>query len=302
MVIRQKRRPNKGWVGSVTSTGSAPSPSASGVALCPVVPQRLLRSADLCRKAGGAGQALRASDMPAGRDPGAGRGGSWWRGRRASAASPDHAGERRHGAAPDPPPAAARAGRVAGRGRGRLGDAPGPDLRHHRGGHGAPACGRPAAGPHRSEGCGVAAAAPRDRGGGPRLLDGAAPRRRCRRAQGGPGRRPLAPAVQRARHAERWLARAHARLRRLPVPPGGDGRQPGQRTRACRRNTTDDAASADICARWLAAYEDVRRRHLAGEKLLAISRSTGLARATVRKHAHAGVFPERAVRPLCQLR
>jgi len=28
---------------------------------------------------------------------------------------------------------------------------------------------------------------------------------------------------------ERWLARAHARLRRLPALPGGDGRCPGQR-------------------------------------------------------------------------
>ena len=96
---------------------------------------------------------------------------------------------------------------------------------------------------------------------------------------------------------ERWLARAHARLGPLPVPPGGDGRQPGQRTRAYRRSATDDAASIDSRARWLAAYEDVRRRRLAGEKLLAISRSTGLARATVRKYAHADIFPERAVRP-----
>jgi len=95
---------------------------------------------------------------------------------------------------------------------------------------------------------------------------------------------------------ERWLARAHARLRRLPVPSGGDGRQPGQRTRAYRRSATEDAASADSRARWVVAYDDVRRRHLAGEKLLAISRSTGLARATVRKYAHADAFPERAVR------
>ncbi len=96
---------------------------------------------------------------------------------------------------------------------------------------------------------------------------------------------------------ERWLARAHARLRRLPVPPGGDGRQLGQRTHAYHRSAADDAASADSRARWLAAYEDVRRRYLAGEKLLTISRSTGLARATVRKYACADSFPERAVRP-----
>ena len=95
---------------------------------------------------------------------------------------------------------------------------------------------------------------------------------------------------------ERWLARAHARLRRLPVPPGGDGRCPGQRTRAFRRSSTEAAAGADSRARWLAAYEDVRRRNLAGEALLAIGRATGLAQATVRKYAYAESFPERAVR------
>jgi transposase len=63
---------------------------------------------------------------------------------------------------------------------------------------------------------------------------------------------------------ERWLARAHVRLRRLPVPPGGDERCPGQRTQAFRRSSTEVAASADSRACWLAAYEDVRRRHLAG--------------------------------------
>ena len=95
---------------------------------------------------------------------------------------------------------------------------------------------------------------------------------------------------------ERWLARAHARLRRLPVPPGGNGRCPGQRTRAFRPSRTEAAGGADSRARWLAAYEDVRRRHLAGEALLAIGRATGLARATVRKYAHAESFPEWAVR------
>ena len=135
---------------------------------------------------------------------------------------------------------------------------------------------------------------------------------------------------------ERWLARAHARLRRLPVSPGGDGRQAGQRTHAYRRGAVEAAATADSRARWLAAYEDVRRRYLAGERLLAIravcvqtwtqtapaslvtravpcafqglstktcsnfgangsSRATGLARATVRKYAHAESFPKRAV-------
>jgi len=43
-------------------------------------------------------------------------------------------------------------------------------------------------------------------------------------------------------------------------------------------------------------YNEVRRRYLAGEKLLAISRAMGLARGTVRKLAYADAFPERAVR------
>jgi transposase len=95
---------------------------------------------------------------------------------------------------------------------------------------------------------------------------------------------------------ERWLGRAHGRLRQLPVLPGGDGRQPGERPRAYRRSAAEIAISRDSRARRLAAYEDVRQRHLAGETLLAIGRATGLARATVRKYAQAESFPERARR------
>jgi len=99
------------------------------------------------------------------------------------------------------------------------------------------------------------------------------------------------------RHAlERWLARSHARLRRLPALPDGDGRPPGQRLRAYRRGDAEIAASADSRARRLAAYEEVRRRYLAGETLWAIGLATGLARGTIRKYAHAESFPERAVR------
>jgi transposase len=54
--------------------------------------------------------------------------------------------------------------------------------------------------------------------------------------------------------------------------------------------------AADGRARRKAGYEDVRRRSLAGESLRAIGKATGLARATVRKYAHAAVFPERAAR------
>ncbi len=89
---------------------------------------------------------------------------------------------------------------------------------------------------------------------------------------------------------ERWLARAHARLRDLPVPPGDDGRCPGQRTQAFRRGRTEAVASADSRARWLAAYEDVRRRYLAGEALLAISRDTGVSKTWGRLLAGLGLI------------
>jgi transposase len=95
---------------------------------------------------------------------------------------------------------------------------------------------------------------------------------------------------------ERWLARVHARLRDLPVPPDGDGRCPDRRTSASRPSAAEAAARADSRARRLAAYEGVRQRHLAGETLRAIGRATGLARATVRKYACAESFPERAIR------
>jgi transposase len=95
---------------------------------------------------------------------------------------------------------------------------------------------------------------------------------------------------------ERWLGRVHGRLRQLPALSSGDGRQPGKRLRAYRRSAAEITMSLDSRARRLAAYEDVRRRYLAGETLLAIGRVTGLARATVRKYAQAESFPERAIR------
>lgn len=95
---------------------------------------------------------------------------------------------------------------------------------------------------------------------------------------------------------ERWLGRVHGRLRQLPALSSGNGRQPGERLRAYRRSAAEITMSRDSRARRLAAYEDVRRRHLAGESLLAIGRVTGLARATVRRYAQAESFPERAIR------
>src|SRR5918993_810557 len=68
---------------------------------------------------------------------------------------------------------------------------------------------------------------------------------------------------------ERWLAGAHARLRRLPAVPLA-GEPAARRTHAYPRTRAEAAAGADYRMRRMAVYEEVRRRHLAGEALLAI--------------------------------
>ena len=96
---------------------------------------------------------------------------------------------------------------------------------------------------------------------------------------------------------ERWLHTVHPRLRCLPVPPAGDANAvapvSSRRDRAFPRSAPERVAGAESRARWQARYDEVRRRHLAGEPLLAIARATGLARATVRKFARAESFPAR---------
>jgi transposase len=93
---------------------------------------------------------------------------------------------------------------------------------------------------------------------------------------------------------ERWAAGAHARLRRLPPVPVAE--PAASRAKAFVRTRSAAVVAADSRARRKAGYDEVRRRFLAGESLRAIGKATGLARATVRKHAHAAVFPERAAR------
>jgi transposase len=92
---------------------------------------------------------------------------------------------------------------------------------------------------------------------------------------------------------ERWLHTTHARLRRLPTPPADAGVAPvpPRREQAFRRTGPERAARAASRTRWQARHEEVRRRHLAGEPLLTIARTMGLARATVRKFARAESFP-----------
>ncbi len=98
---------------------------------------------------------------------------------------------------------------------------------------------------------------------------------------------------------ERWLAGAHARLRRLP--PGFSAPadvEPGRRTKAFARTRAETAARIGRRERWGALYEEVRRRHASGEKLQAISRAMNLAVGTVRKYAAAESFPVPEARPL----
>ncbi len=95
--------------------------------------------------------------------------------------------------------------------------------------------------------------------------------------------------------AERWAAGAYAGLQRLPPVPNVDGAVAG-RTKAFVRTRSAGEVAASSRARRLARYDEVRRRHLAGEGLRSISKATGLARATVGKYAGAGMFPERVLR------
>ena len=96
---------------------------------------------------------------------------------------------------------------------------------------------------------------------------------------------------------ERWFAGVHARLRRLSDVQSTDDILPAQRTKPFQRSASDRQVSLDNRTRRLELYDEIRRRHRAGESLLAIARTMTLARGTVRKYAQAADFPERATRP-----
>jgi transposase len=96
---------------------------------------------------------------------------------------------------------------------------------------------------------------------------------------------------------ERWRTGAHARLRSQPAVPDAAVDAP-RRAGAFPRTRADTAARAERRARRRAVYEEVPRRHHAGEPLLAISRALGRARGTVRRYASAEALPERATHPL----
>jgi len=88
---------------------------------------------------------------------------------------------------------------------------------------------------------------------------------------------------------ERWLARAHPRLKQLPSsPPLAPSTQ---RSQAYPRTPSEALARTEARGRWEAFYEDVQHRRAAGQSLRRIHRETGLARATVRKYAFSNTFP-----------
>ena len=95
---------------------------------------------------------------------------------------------------------------------------------------------------------------------------------------------------------ERWLAGAHGRLRRLPALPGEGNAVPAGRTGPFPRSATEAQVSSGSRVRRLALYDEVQRRHTAGEPLISIARAMNLARGTVRNYAHASSFPERGAR------
>ena len=95
--------------------------------------------------------------------------------------------------------------------------------------------------------------------------------------------------------AERWAAGAYTRLQRLPPVVILESPVAG-RTRAFVRTRSAGEVATSSRARRQATYDEVRRRHLAGEALRSISKATGLARATVGKFARARWFPERVLR------
>jgi transposase len=106
--------------------------------------------------------------------------------------------------------------------------------------------------------------------------------------------------------AERWLTSVHPRLRRLPPLPGasssdlpvagGTDMRTGltRRDRAYPKTTGEREHRSASATRRRAIYDEVRRRLAAGEPIMRISRTLGIAHGTVRKYAAAEEFPARA--------
>ena len=97
---------------------------------------------------------------------------------------------------------------------------------------------------------------------------------------------------------ERWVATIGGRLRHLPAPADARAAPTVARTAAFPRSPTEVRAGVVARDRWRALYDDVRRRHAAGEPLMRIARTLGLARGTVRRFAASATLPETGARPI----
>jgi transposase len=96
--------------------------------------------------------------------------------------------------------------------------------------------------------------------------------------------------------AERWLMSVYPRLRQLPSLAGAPtaAASPGRRDHPFPQTAAERQQSAASAARWRAVYDEVRRRHAAGEPIMGISRTLGVAHGTVRRFVRSAEFPARA--------
>jgi transposase len=103
---------------------------------------------------------------------------------------------------------------------------------------------------------------------------------------------------------ERWLATVRGRLRHLPAAAFAEPTRATmtERTEAFPRSHVELAARAATRAHWHTRYDEVRRRHAAGETLQHIGAILGLARSTVRRFASAPTFPEHRDLPIAASR
>jgi len=97
---------------------------------------------------------------------------------------------------------------------------------------------------------------------------------------------------------ERWLTTISGRLRALPAVERDEAMVAATRTAPFPRSPTERQTGAAARERRRATYDDVRRRHAAGEPLMRIARTLRLARSTVRRFAASATFPEHGARPI----
>lgn len=87
----------------------------------------------------------------------------------------------------------------------------------------------------------------------------------------------------------------YARPRQLPsLATMAAAASPGRRARAFPTTAAERQLSAVSAARWRAVYDEVRRRYAAGEPIMRISWTLGVAHGTVQRFVRSAEFPARA--------